>query len=87
VVEEAARGEFEVIVVPKKGYTIKELEEEDEALAAAEEDEEDDEKDVLDVMKERAFGSRKSDRKRTRPTTTGYMFNSSQIAMSEDSEA
>ena len=51
----------------------------------------DEEKDELDVMKARVYGERKSTRKRTRKRTHfsagSYMFNSQQIALSEDSEA
>ena len=46
----------------------------------------DEDKDVLDVMKQRQYGNRKSTRKRTEPAAAGYMFNSSQIALTEDSE-
>jgi hypothetical protein len=49
--------------------------------------EEDEEKDELDVMKERQYGSRKSARKRSQPAVSGYMLNSSQIHLTEDSES
>jgi hypothetical protein len=53
--------------------------------------ESDEEKDVLDVMKERRFGTRKSDRKRKETERTGYFLGSSQVSFvqtgSEDSEA
>jgi hypothetical protein len=49
-------------------------------------EEEDDDKDELDVMKERAYGTRKSERKRTAPIAFGFQINSQQIAMSEDSD-
>jgi hypothetical protein len=52
-------------------------------------DEEDEDKesesDELDVMKERQYGSRKSDRKRAAPKNFGYQISSQQIELSEDS--
>jgi hypothetical protein len=55
------------------------------------ESESDEEKDVLDVMKERRFGSRKSDRKRKEIDRFGYQIPSTQVSFthtaSEDSEA
>jgi hypothetical protein len=42
---------------------------------------------VLDVMKERQYGQRKSTRKRSQPAISGYVLNSSQLAMTEDSES
>jgi len=52
-----------------------------------EEGEEDDEKDVLDIMKERQYGARKSDRKRTTSKAFGYQISTSQIPLSEDSDS
>lgn len=80
VVEAVARGELEGAFVPDKA-------EETSESSGSEGEDEDEEKDVLDVMKERQYGKRKSDRKRAQPSVSGYMFNSSQIALSEDSEA
>lgn len=77
-VEEAARGEFEAAAfIP--------AEEEQQADDVASSDDEDEEKDELDVMKERQYGSRRSDRKRAAPKNFGYQVNSQQIALSEDS--
>jgi hypothetical protein len=77
-VEESARGEIEAAFIPVE-------EEEHEAEDKPSEDEEDDDKDELDVMKERQYGSRKSDRKRAAPKSFGYQIGSQQIALSEDS--
>jgi hypothetical protein len=85
VVEEVARGGLDSTFVPVRGGGgQEELEEvvEDESNG-----ESDDEKDVLDLMKERQYGQRKGTRKRTQTALSGYVLNSSQIAMSEDSEA
>ena len=79
VVEAVARGEFEGTHVPVKA--------EEEVESGSDGEDEDEEKDVLDVMKERQYGKRRSDRKRTQPSAAGYMLASSQIALSEDSEA
>ena len=77
-VEEAARGEIEAAAfIP--------AEEEQEAEDEPSEDEEDEDKDELDVMKQRQYGSRKSDRKRAAPKNFGFQINSQQIALSEDS--
>jgi hypothetical protein len=78
-VEEAARGEIEAAAfIP--------AEEEVDSVSDSEPDDEDDEdKDELDVLKERQYGSRKSDRKRVAPSNFGYQINTQQIAMSEDS--
>ena len=78
-VEAVARGEFEGTHVPVKA--------EEEVESGSDGEDEDEEKDVLDVMKERQYGKRRSDRKRTQPSAAGYMLASSQIALSEDSEA
>ena len=79
VVEAVARGEFEATHVPVKA--------EEEVESGSDGEDEDEEKDVLDVMKERQYGKRRSDRKRSQPSAAGYMLASSQIALSEDSEA
>lgn len=73
-VESAAKGELQVNGVVPEGT---EQEEEDDES----DHDEDEEKDELDVMKERRFGSRKSERKRTQTTLYGYQFNSSQVAV------
>jgi len=49
--------------------------------------EEDEQKDKLDIMKERQFGVRKSARRRTAANTFGFQINSSQIAVTSNSEA
>jgi hypothetical protein len=55
------------------------------------ESESDEEKDVLDVMKERRYGTRKSERKRKEIQRTGFFLGSNQVSFvqtgSEDSEA
>ena len=38
--------------------------------------EEDEDKDVLDILKERRFGARKSERKRKQASMFGYVVNS-----------
>ncbi len=77
-VEEAARGEIEAAAfIP--------AEEEQEPEDEPSDDEEDEEKDELEVMKERQYGSRKSERKRAAPKNFGYQISSQQIALSEDS--
>jgi hypothetical protein len=84
VANAAHRGEFD-------GHLIPEGEEEegddDEGLNGESDHEEDEEKDVLDVDKEIRFGNRRGNRKRAQQQLYGYMLNSSQIAMSGDSEA
>jgi len=78
-VEEAARGEIEATAfIP----TEEEMETEEQP---SDDDEEDEEKDELDVMKERQYGSRKSERKRAAPENFGYQLSSQHIALSEDS--
>lgn len=84
VVEEVARQEFEAAVVPEQA-------ERDVYNSDAESDnesdhEENEKKDELDIMKERQFGQRKSTRKRKQPSVMGYVVNSSQIALSGESE-
>jgi hypothetical protein len=55
------------------------------------ESESDEEKDVLDVMQERRFGTRRSERKRKEIERTGFFLGSNQVSFvhtgSEDSEA
>jgi len=91
VVEEVARGGLDAWLVPVRGRpggaTQSGQEWEEEVEGEESEEESDDEKHVLDVMKERQYGQRKSTRKRTQTALSGYVLNSSQIAMSEDSEA
>lgn len=79
VVAEDARDEFEAA-------TFIPAETEQDAEEESSGDEEDEEKDELDVMKERQYGSRKSERKRAAPSFFGYQISSQQIAMSEDSD-
>lgn len=81
VVEEVALGKLEGSFVPAQA------EDSEEAAEHESEAEEDEEKDELDVMKERQYGSRKSARKRSQPAVSGYMLNSSQIHLTEDSES
>jgi hypothetical protein len=77
-VVEAARGEIEAAAfIP--------AEQEQEAEDEPSEDEEDEDKDELDALKERQYGSRKSERKRAAPKNFGFLINSQQIALSEDS--
>ena len=77
--EEVLRNELDV-GVPKES--------EDNADAASSSSEEEDEAtDVLDVMKKRQFGLRKSTRKRGVAKAFGFQLDSSQIALSEDSES
>src|ERR1700731_1312560 len=76
-VDEAARGEIEAA-----GFVPEEKEEESESEES--EHEEDEDKDELDVMKERQYGNRKSERKREAPNF-GYQISSSQVALSGDS--
>jgi DDE superfamily endonuclease len=87
-VEEVARGEYEGVFVPerKKGTEVAVEDREADQSDASDEDT-DEEKDELDVMKARVYGERKSTRKRTHFSAGSYMFNSQQIALSEDSEA
>ena len=81
-VEEIARGELEANWVPGVAEV------EDESAQESDSDNEEDEvKDVLDILKERQFGARKSDRKRTQTSMSGYVVNSQQVAYRGDSEA
>lgn len=79
-VEEVAKAELDRALVP-------EGDEPDGDYSSSEEEEEDEEKDELDVMKERQFGTRRSERKRNSVKAFGYQLNSQQVALSEDSEA
>lgn len=79
-VEEVAKDELDRALVPLQS-------EQDGDYSSSDEEDEDEEKDELDIMKERQFGSRKSDRKRAVPKPFGYQLNSQQVALSEDSEA
>jgi hypothetical protein len=86
-VEAVAKGELTTVCVP----TQDEVQTPEQAEAEEEEDEEDEEKDELDVMKERVYGERKSERKRTRTQLYGYQISSTQVELvqtgCEDSEA
>jgi hypothetical protein len=82
--ESVAKGELDRCLIPEE----KESHDQDHNQDEDPEDQEDeDEKDVLDSMKERQYGTRKSDRKRSQPTLHGYQISSSQIALSGDSDA
>jgi DNA segregation ATPase FtsK/SpoIIIE-like protein len=82
VVEIVAKGELEA-----KGFVPEGKEEKEEENEEESEHEEDEEKDVLDVMKERQYGTRKSTRKRTQPTLHGYRLSSAQMSFcSSDSD-
>jgi len=84
VVEAASRDEF----VAKAFVPAGEEGQEDDYQAEEESDHEEDEsKDELDIMKERQFGTRKSVRKRSQASAFGFQLNSSQIALTSDSEA
>jgi hypothetical protein len=79
-VEESARGEIEAAA-----FIPVEEEQDSEADNDSSDDEDDEDKDELDVMKERQYGSRKSDRKRAAQKNFGYQISSQHIALSEDS--
>ena len=84
VVEAASRDEFVAKAFVPEGEEGKE----DDYQAEEESDHEEDEsKDELDIMKERQFGTRKSARKRAQVSAFGFQLNSSQIALTSDSEA
>jgi len=84
VVEAASRDEFVAKAFVPDGEEGKE----DDCQAEAESDHEEDEgKDELDIMKERQFGIRKSARKRAQASAFGFQLNSSQLALTSDSEA
>lgn len=78
VVEEVALGKLERSFIPEQTK---------EAVEQESESEEEEQKDELDVMKERQYGSRKSTRKRSQVSVSGYMLNSSQIHLTEDSDS
>ena len=86
IVEAAARGELDHSWVPGGSVAEdkeKQREKEDEA---GNQEEEDDLADMLDIMKITAVGERRSTRNRTQRSAAGYMLNSSQISLSEDSD-
>jgi hypothetical protein len=66
-VEAHGRGELDAAYVPNG----KELDE-PESESDDEDDEEADDKDVLDIMKARQYGARRSDRKRSQPAASSY---------------
>ena len=77
VVEEVARGELDAVYVPNVTK---------EAADSSDSEDEDSEKNVLDVMKERQYGKRKSVRKRKQTASHGFSISTDQIAMTEDSD-
>ena len=83
VVEAASRDEFVAKAFVPEGEEGKE----DDYDTEESDHEEDEEKDELDVMKERQFGTRKSARKRAQASAFGFQLNSSQLALTSDSEA
>ncbi len=85
--EAAARGEFEGSWVPGTGSAADEKEKLREKEKEAGQQEDDDLADELDIMKITAVGKRKSSRQRTQRTISGYMLDTSQIALSEDSDS
>lgn len=80
VLEEVAKNELDRAFVPEET-------EQDGNLSSSsdDDDDDDDEKDVLDVMKARQYGSRKSTRKRAAAQKFGFQLNSQCIAMTDDS--
>jgi DDE superfamily endonuclease len=78
VLEEVLKDELDRAFVPAESEAAEE---------SSSSEEEDEGKDVLDVMKERQFGTRKGARKRAAPKPFGYALNSQQLALSEDSDA
>lgn len=68
---------------------VEDASQEDESEVS--DDEEDEDKDELDVLAERVYGQRRSDRKRKEPDRMGYLLSSSQVDFvqtgSEDSDA
>lgn len=82
VVEAVVRGEFVGSFVPGAAET-----EEDTSNSESDQGEDDDDTDELDVMKARVFGERKSTRKRSQRSVCSYMLDTSQIALSEDSDS
>ena len=81
--EEIARGELEANWVPG----VAEIEDDNPASDTDSDHEENETKDVLDIMKERQFGTRRGERKRKQASMFGYVVNSQQLAYSGDSEA
>jgi hypothetical protein len=80
VVEEVAKDELDRAFVPE------ESEPDGDGYHSSSSEDEDEKKDELDVMKERQYGTRKSTRKRAAAQNLGYMLNSQQIALTEDSD-
>jgi hypothetical protein len=78
VLEEVAKNELDRAFVPE--------EEEKEENYSSSSSDEDDEKDVLDVMKERQYGVRRSTRQRAAAKNFGFQLNSQCIAMTDDSD-
>ena len=79
-VAESARGSLELKHVPKEDEPDNSNEVESES------DDDQEKKDELDVMKERCFGERKSNRKRKQTKSFGFGVNPSQIDMCESGE-
>jgi sulfur relay (sulfurtransferase) DsrC/TusE family protein len=84
-VEDNARGQLEMSSLPVRRAVDTEIHEEDTPQTDSSSDEDEEDQDVLDVMKARQFGARRSSRKRSQPAVSGYLLNSQQIALSEDS--
>ena len=85
-VQEAADNQLDHRLVPEGEEEPQEAESDDS------EHESDEEKDELDVLQERVYGDRKSNRKRKQTVPFGFQVNSSQLdfaaaSSSEDSEA
>ena len=84
-VQEAADNQLDHRHVPEG------KDEEDELDESDSEHESDEEKDELDVLQERVYGERKSNRKRKQAVSFGFQVNSSQLdfaaSSSEDSDA
>ena len=86
-VEEVAKAEVDGNFVPTRKNGTEAAVEDTHAVQSDESGSESDgEGDELDVMKERQFGTRKSDRKRKESSTFGYQINSEQIAFTSSSE-
>jgi hypothetical protein len=87
-VEEVAKAEVDGNFVPKRGNGTEAAIEDTQTVQSDESGSESDEEgDELDVMKQRQFGTRKSDRKRKEISNFGYQINSEQIAFTSSSEA
>jgi len=85
VVEAASRDEFVAKAFVPEGEELQGKENEYDTEES--DHEEDGSKDELDIMKERQYGTRKSARKRAQASAFGFQLNSSQIALTSDSEA